>query len=56
MLARLHLVDLLLEVAVRLKEIEATVQVIVEEEETEAQHLPTHRSDAFGDRLVAESA
>src|SRR5690606_33800286 len=54
-LARLDLVDLLLEVAVGLEEIGPTVEVDIEEEEAKGQHLPARGTDAFGSRLIEEA-
>ncbi len=53
MLARLKDGDLLLEVSICLQQVEAPVEVVVEEEETEGQHGAAVGADPLDDRLVA---
>ena len=54
MLARLDLIDLLLEVSVGLQEIQAAIEIVIKEEEAKAQHPAADRADSLSNRLVAE--
>ena len=53
-LARLHLVDLVFDVAVGRQQIQAAVQVVVEKQHAEGQRAAAGRSDAGDDRLVGK--